>query len=166
MAALQWGEALALELPAMDEVHQEFVLLLAEVEAAGDAQLRARWDELIAHTQGHFDQEDRWMQSTRFSSSNCHSLQHKVVLQVMREGANKAAAGELAVIRSMAGELGSWFVHHAQTMDAALALHLRSAGFDPATGALAHPEALPEQVITGCGGACDGSAQPARAVPA
>ena len=166
MAVLEWSEALALELPAMDEVHQEFVLMLAEVEAADDGQLCARWDELIAHTQVHFDQEDRWMQSTRFTSTNCHSLQHKVVLQVMREGANKAAAGDLAVIRSMAGELAAWFVHHAQTMDAALALHLRSAGFDPATGALAHPEALPEQPITGCGGACDGSAERSRAVPA
>ncbi|MBD9584884.1 MULTISPECIES: hemerythrin domain-containing protein [Delftia] len=166
MAVLEWSGALALELPAMDEVHQEFVLLLAEVEAADDAQLCARWDELIAHTQVHFDQEDRWMQSTRFTSTNCHSLQHKVVLQVMREGASKAADGDLAVIRSMAGELAAWFVHHAQTMDAALALHLRSAGFDPATGSLAHPEALPEQPITGCGGACDGSADRARAVPA
>lgn len=93
MAVLEWSGALALELPAMDEVHQEFVLLLAEVEAADDAQLCVRWDELIAHTQVHFDQEDRWMQSTRFTSTNCHSLQHKVVLQVMREGAAKAAAG-------------------------------------------------------------------------
>ena len=85
MAVLEWSEALALELPAMDEVHQEFVLMLAEVEAADDGQLCARWDELIAHTQVHFDQEDRWMQSTRFTSTNCHSLQHKVVLQVMRD---------------------------------------------------------------------------------
>src|SRR2546427_9091300 len=85
MAVLEWSGALALELPAMDEVHQEFVLLLAEVEAADDAQLCARWDELIAHTQVHFDQEDRWMQSTRFTSTNCHSLQHKVVMQVRSE---------------------------------------------------------------------------------
>lgn len=166
MAGLEWSEALALELPAMDEVHQEFVLLLAAVQEAADGQLAGRWEELISHTQMHFDQEDRWMQSTGFSSGNCHSLQHKVVLQVMREGAAKAAAGELAVIRSMASELAAWFVHHAQTMDAALALHLRSAGFDPATGALAHPEALPGQVITGCGGACDSSAGRAHAVPA
>lgn len=168
MAGLEWSGALALEMPVMDEVHQEFVLLLAEVESADDAQLCGRWDALIAHTQMHFDQEDRWMQSTGFSSGNCHSLQHKVVLQVMREGAGKAAAGELAVIRSMAGELAAWFVHHAQTMDAALALHLRSAGFDPVTGQLSHPEVLPESAITGCGGACDGSAEraPAQAVPA
>lgn len=26
------------------------------------------------------------MRSTRFSSSRCHSMQHKVILQVMREG--------------------------------------------------------------------------------
>ena len=166
MAQLEWSDALALDLPLMDDTHREFVDLLAAVDRADDAQLLSTWHALVEHTDHHFAQEDAWMASTRFASGNCHSMQHKVVLQVMREGAAKAAAGDLAVIRSMAGELAAWFVHHAQTMDAALALHLRSAGFDPATGSLAHPEALPEQPITGCGGACDGSADRARAVPA
>lgn len=158
MASLQWSSALVLDLPAMDAVHEEFVALLAQVQAAPDAQLPPLWDELIAHTQQHFDQEDRWMHATRFATGNCHSQQHKVVLQVLREGAARAQQGELAMIRQLADELGPWFSHHAQSMDAALALHLRRVGFDPATGQLLAPQALPEQLITGCGGACDGSA--------
>ena len=154
MASLEWNAALILDFPVMDEVHEEFVTLLAQVEAAGDEQLCALWDALIAHTQHHFDQEDRWMQTTGFATSNCHSQQHKVVLAVMREGAVKGEQGDLGSIRHMAGELGPWFSHHAQNMDAALALHMRSAGFDPVSGEVLMPEALPSEPITGCGGAC------------
>jgi hypothetical protein len=60
---------LILDFPVMDAVHEEFVTLLAQVEAAGDEQLCALWDELIAHTQQHFDQEDRWMQTTGFATA-------------------------------------------------------------------------------------------------
>ena len=47
-------------------------------------------------------------------------------------------------------------MHHADTMDAALAMHLQRVGFDPASGALAHPGALPADPIHGCGGATCG----------
>jgi hypothetical protein len=51
--------------------------------------------------------------------------------------------GSLAVVRQMADELAIWFPHHAQSMDAALALHLRSVGYDEQTGldcdAASHP---------------------------
>ena len=105
-------------------------------------------------------------QATRFASGNCHSMQHKVVLQVMREGAAMGARGELEPIRQMARELAVWFPQHAQAMDAALALHLRRAGFDPVTGQVHAPEALPAELIHGCGGHCHESephAEPASA---
>ncbi len=156
MAALQWSEGLALDLPLMDETHQEFVELLAAVEAAPDAQLLGAWHALVSHTADHFAREDAWMAATRFASGNCHSLQHKVVLQVLREGTAQAEAGEPAVLRRMASELALWFPQHTQTMDAALALHLRRVGFDPATGTVHAPGALPAQAIHGCGGACSG----------
>ena len=103
------------------------------------------------------------MQSTRFSSSNCHSMQHGVILQVMREGAQRGQTGELGVVRQMAHELGLWFPQHAQSMDAALALHLRRAGYDPNTGVVHAPAALPAEQIQGCGGACGGTGAPATA---
>lgn len=164
MAALEWSDALALDLPLMDETHEEFVGLLARVEHSDDAQLLARWQALIAHTEQHFGMEDQWMASTRFASGNCHSMQHKVVLQVMREGAERAGRGELQVLRMMAGELALWFPQHAQSMDAALALHLRRLGFNAATGVVNAPEALPQGLVHGCGSAsCSPSAQPVPA---
>lgn len=137
----------------MDETHHEFVELLAVVVKSPDSELLDHWQALIDHTDEHFGHEDQWMQSTHFSSSNCHAMQHKVILQVMREGEQRGLGGELDVVRQMASELGIWFPQHAQSMDAALALHLRSVGFDAATGKVHAPEALPLEMIHGCGGA-------------
>lgn len=148
---LEWSEALQLELPQMDETHREFVDLLAVVQAAADADLLTHWNTLLAHTVEHFGQEDRWMRETGYASGNCHAVQHQVVLQVMREGATRAAEGDLPLLRLIAGELAQWFPQHAQSMDAGLALHLRSVGHDPATGRIARPDALPQAEITGCG---------------
>ena len=151
---LQWSEGLALDLPLMDRTHEEMVNLLAQVGEADDTALCAAWQSLIDHTDAHFGQEDRWMQATHFASGNCHSLQHKVVLQVMREGADKAAQGELHVLRDMARELAMWILQHTQSMDAALALYLRRVGFDPETGIVSAPQEVPKELIHGCMGAC------------
>lgn len=153
MPALEWSEALTLDLPLMDDTHREFVDLLAAFDAAGEPARLAAWSTLIDHTQAHFDQEDRWMRETRFAAGNCHSVQHKVVLQVMREGLRRAEAGEPEILAMMSGELAAWFPQHAQSMDAGLALHLRSVGHDPLTGTVTRPDALPRDEISGCGSA-------------
>lgn len=161
MAHLEWSDALSLDLPLMDDTHREFVDLLALVQHAVDGQLVAAWQDLITHTDAHFGQEDRWMAATRFASSNCHSTQHKVVLQVMREGAVQALDGDLGAVRALASELALWFPQHAQSMDAALALHLRRAGYDPLTGVVSRPEDLPAGLIEGCGSSACSDAVPA-----
>lgn len=153
MAALPWSEALELGLSFMDDTHKEFVELLGRCEAAADAELPALWDALVAHTTDHFGREDEWMLATGFASGNCHGTQHKVVLHVLREGASRARAGDLAPARQMIVELAAWFPQHAQTMDAALALHLRGVGYDAATGEVREPARLPALEISGCGGA-------------
>jgi hemerythrin-like metal-binding protein len=157
MPQLPWSEALELGLDVMDDTHREFVDLLAQCEAAADDELPALWNELVQHTSEHFGREDDWMRRTGFAASNCHTTQHQVVLQVMREGAKLAANGHRGVLRGMISELAGWFPVHAQTMDAALALHLRGVGYDLHTGAIAQPQALPAQAITTCGsGGCGG----------
>ena len=154
MPGLQWSDAMKLDLPQMDSTHKEFVDLLASVPNTPDSELPALWSRLVLHTHDHFAREDQWMLQTRFSASNCHSLQHKMVLQVLKDGAVCGQAGDLGVIRQMTRELSIWFVEHANTMDAALVRHLQKVGFDPATGVVLRPEALPAEEIRGCGGSC------------
>ena len=152
MPTLVWSDQLLLGVPAMDATHQEFVALLADTEAAPDEALPAAWDALVTHTQAHFEREDGYMRATRFASGNCHTTHHKMVLDVLRQGLALGQAGDLAPIRQMAQELAVWFPQHADSMDAALAMHLQRVGFDPATGTMAHADALPAEVIHGCGG--------------
>lgn len=139
MNTLQWSDALSLDLPLMDDTHREFVDLLAHAAQAGDDNLLDAWKRLIEHTQEHFDREDQWMADTGFSATHCHTTQHHVVLQVMREGARRGQDGDLALVRQMASELALWFPQHAQSMDAALALHVRRVGYDPASGTVHMP---------------------------
>ena len=154
---VQWSPTLALDMPVMDETHEEFIGLLAAVVESPDETLLSRWAVLIDHTQDHFDREDQWMEATGFAAGNCHATQHDVILQVMREGGKRGLQGELDLVRQMAHELGLWFANHVQSMDNGLAMHLRSAGFDPVTGEISQPNALPTEQLHGCGGGTCGT---------
>jgi hemerythrin-like metal-binding protein len=140
MSRLIWSDALSLDMPVMDDGRRQLVELLGLAHEANDVSVLGRWRDLIAHTQRVFERENRWMDATGSSSCHIHSTQHKVVLQVMNEGLKSGETGELGPIRLMADELGQWFANHSQSMDAALALHLRRVGYEPATGVLSMPD--------------------------
>ena len=159
---LVWSDALDLAMPAMDEAHAEMVELIAQVQQAEDADLLTRWQTLVEHTEDHFNQENRWMTDTGFAPDNCHTTQHAVVLKVMKEGLDVGRQGVLSLIRQMAHELTVWLPHHAQTMDSGLALHLKSVGYDSASGAITTPQALPKQTIHGCSGSCNDDSDDSR----
>lgn len=125
MNTVEWSDALALDFEPMDSVHREFVDLLALAQNAPDATLPQAWAAVLAHTEQHFGREDEWMRKTRFASADNHILQHRVVLHLLREGLALAQTGQMAAVREMAGELGAWFAKHTQSLDAALALHMR-----------------------------------------
>lgn len=126
MNTLEWSDALLLEFEPMDAVHREFVDLLAKAQRASDTELPQAWAAVVTHTEQHFGREDEWMRKTRFASAGNHILQHRVVLHVLREGLAMARDGQMGAVREMAGELGVWFAKHTQSLDAALALHMRS----------------------------------------
>ena len=150
MPSLPWSQELELGVPAMDRVHREFVRLLALAKASSDAALPAAWQALIDHTQDQFEQEDEWMRASCFPDAKCHSIQHRVILRVLREGAARAAEGNLTSLRLMTRELAIWFPQHLQTLDMPLATHLLRMAFDPATGETRRPEVATESC--GCGG--------------
>lgn len=154
--SMPWSEDYTLNHPVMDDTHHEFVDLLNTVLQSSDPQLLSAWEVLVDHTQEHFDREDRWMLATGFTADNCHASQHRIILQILREGTTRGRMGDLHVPRQMARELTVWFPQHAQAMDAALAAHLQEVGFDTRTGTLTRPQALPLQSIEGCGGSSCG----------
>jgi hemerythrin-like metal-binding protein len=154
MTLLAWTDELANQHPQMDATHQEFVQLLNELEAArvaGDGDVIARYDALVEHTVEHFAQEDRWMAATGFTPENCHSNQHKQVLDLLREVRRRVVdEGQDELIPRLLPELATWFEQHAQSMDAALIFHMGEVGFDAASGQIERP-IQPEVAISGCG---------------
>jgi hemerythrin-like metal-binding protein len=125
METVEWSEALQLDFAPMDTAHRTLVDLLAQAQTATDETLPTAWAALLAHMEEEFAEEDLWMRATHFASASNHLLQHHVVLNLLREGAAMARSGQMAPVREMANELGAWFIKHTQSMDAALALHMR-----------------------------------------
>ena len=140
MQQIEWTDTLVLGLAPMDETHQEFVACYNALAAAGEADFLARFDAFIAHTVAHFEQENAWMAAVNFPG--CHKAEHDRVLSVVRDVRKRAAEGDMALARRLVEELPPWFESHASGMDAALAFHLETIGFDTATGRIAHPEKL------------------------
>jgi hemerythrin len=157
MSALAWSDELSVSQPVMDATHREFIDLLAVADAAlgGEpAPLIACFAQLVDHTVEHFAQEDRWMAATGFAPENCHGFQHKAVLDVMVECLKRAREqADLEPLSIAVKELAIWFPQHARMMDAALADHMASLGYDPVSGERQVLELEGAAPITGCGGA-------------
>jgi hemerythrin len=118
-------DALWLAFKPMDSMNQEWMALLTCALAATDEELVQAWSDLVQHAAAHFDTEDVWMRRTGYGHAEAHALEHRVVLHLLREGLAGARMGDLAPVRQMARELGVWFKRHTQSLDAALALHMR-----------------------------------------
>jgi hemerythrin-like metal-binding protein len=137
MTTLAWTDNLVLNQPTLDATHQEFIEHLNAFGAALDEGIDAlpAYHALLTHTEAHFAMEEDWMARCGFEPQNCHSSQHAMVLNVMREALRYATElndrEPLAILRT---ELAGWFPQHAEMMDAALVFTMEQRGFNPATG--------------------------------
>lgn len=135
----------------MDETHDEFLAMLDDLRATDAAEQLPVLERLIAHTEAHFAQEERWLQAVGFSAQNCHAMQHGAVLTTLREVQQRALKGDLALIAHMVDALAEWFPQHAASMDAGLAQHMREAGYDSAREAFSGERAFAPANPGGCG---------------
>ena len=148
---LVWSEALHTGDARMDATHQEMVELLARLRALPPEQQLAPYRELVTHTTEHFAQEDRWMLASGFTADNCHSLQHKSVLDTLLAVEAHFHQGDRSIITRMAEALAEWLPLHAQSMDAGLAQHLQALQFDTQTETLPDPTKVRPASMSGCG---------------
>jgi len=120
--AFGWTDAYLVGMPAMDDTHREFVEHVNALFKATDAGMAACLAALIAHSEGHFSQEQDWMQQTAFPATECHTNEHNAVLTSMREVlAYMEGGGDPNEARRLAIELTRWFPSHTDYLDASLA---------------------------------------------
>lgn len=157
MTTLAWTDTLVLNQPTLDHTHQEFVEHLNAFGAALDAGVDAlpAYHALLAHTEAHFAMEEDWMARCGFEPQNCHSSQHAMVLNVMREALRYATElNDREPLNILRTELAGWFPQHAEMMDAALVFTMEQRGFDPVTGECREPATAGEAHSCGSGGGC------------
>ena len=137
MSTLPRSDKLDLNQPTLDSTHQEFVDHLNAFGTALDAGIDTlpAYHALLAHTEAHFAMEEDWMARCGFEPQNCHSGQHAMVLNVMREALRYATElNDREPLNILRTELAGWFPQHAEMMDAALVFTMEQRGFDPVTG--------------------------------
>lgn len=115
-AARNMNDKFLLGFDAMDEVHGEFLQLVAALVAATDEQLKSALATIAAHLELHFELEDGWMTQTEFPPRECHIDEHAAVMKSVRDVQGMLVAGEedgFATARALAMALEDWFPGHA-----------------------------------------------------
>lgn len=148
---MPWTDSLRTGDARMDETHQEFVDMINQILAIPEDQQLPVYKAFLKHTVEHFSQEERWMLATGFSADNCHAEHHATILETMRVVEAHYLDSDTTIITRMAEALAEWFPGHANSMDAGLAAHLKSVGFDSVTETLAVPSAIKNVIMSGCG---------------
>ena len=148
---MPWTDSLHTGDARMDETHQEFVDMINQILATPEDQQLPVYKAFLNHTVEHFAQEERWMLATGFSADNCHAEHHATILETMRVVEAHSLDSDTTIITRMAEALAEWFPGHANSMDAGLAAHLKSVGFNSESETLADPSAIQTVTMSGCG---------------
>ncbi|WP_321449684.1 hemerythrin domain-containing protein [uncultured Cohaesibacter sp.] len=129
MTLIEWEEGRHLVgVDEMDSVHQEFTLIVNRLGETQDPSIfKSLFIQLLEHTQEHFALEDQLMEETGFRGFDEHREEHERVLKQMHYINEKVQAGNLDFGRAFVEDLPRWFDLHADTMDNALAVHLKAA---------------------------------------
>ncbi|ALG67417.1 bacteriohemerythrin [Beggiatoa leptomitoformis] len=126
MPLMDWNDSYFLDLPLLDETHQEFVALVNKVHDASNAEFKALFAELLQHTQAHFDKENALMIESKFSQLGEHNAEHQRVLNELKQFQQRVDKGMISFGRAyIKDRLPDWFALHTKTMDSALAMYLQ-----------------------------------------
>ncbi|AZY48157.1 hemerythrin domain-containing protein [Bordetella avium] len=119
---MEWHTDLELGYAPMDDIHEEFVDIVARLQAAPDDRLAELLAELHLHLASHFGQENAWMEETAFPPRDCHIGEHDAVLKSVKDVRLLLAdQGNTRICRELVAALADWFPGHAAHLDSALA---------------------------------------------
>lgn len=108
----------------IDRHHTDFIEALNAIATVPGEQLMQALEHLIAHCEAHFAFENDQMQASQFPPASCHTGEHEMVLETVREVRRRVVAGNPKIAASLGPALSEWFSNHVQSMDAVLALYL------------------------------------------
>jgi len=119
-----FGRGLLVHMPEIDTLHGEFVDLVNALGRSTDEAFPPLFQELVRHTEGHFDFENKQMRRKRYPLMTTHRAEHDRVLGEMRRINDEVKRGEFETARYYLTELPAWFRLHVLSMDCALSTFL------------------------------------------
>lgn len=112
---------------SMDNTHQEFLNLIAQLKAADKTLFKSQFEAFLAHTRQHFEHEQKLMSDSGFPAANEHNSEHLRVLAELDAFNRQVQRGSQILARAWINQQAlEWFKLHLSTMDSALASHLLS----------------------------------------
>ena len=119
----------ALGVAEMDATHAEFLALVAMLAESDDSDYAALFQKLLDHCRLHFLNEGRLMRIARFPALAEHEAEHHRIYADLVQMQRAVRRGRLLLPRAFVRQgLTEWFALHLNSMDAALAAHLKRTG--------------------------------------
>lgn len=119
-----FGHGLLVHMEEIDTLHGEFVDLVNALAASTDDTFPSIFQQMLTHTEGHFEFENVQMKRKRYPSASTHLAEHDRVLSEMRQINEGVKLGQIEGARSYLSELPAWFRLHVLSMDCALSAFL------------------------------------------
>lgn len=127
MALMENTPALLTGNTDIDHDHSEFIDLLNQADAAGNAEFPALFQALYEHTERHFERENQLMADSGYSGIADHKAEHQRVLGEFKQFKSRVDKGLVVFGRNFVKErLPQWLKLHITTMDLALVAHLNA----------------------------------------
>jgi hemerythrin len=131
MPLFQWSDSNTVYLPEIDAEHRNLVLIAAELHKTLLARttaekFRAVLRNLLAHTERHFQHEERLMREVNYPSYEWHKRQHDTVRNRAKSLARRIAGGDSDAPMLLLEFLAAWLKDHISLTDRMMAAYLRN----------------------------------------
>lgn len=131
MALFRWNDSYAVYLPEIDAEHRSLFQIAADLHKALLARgrpekFRATLRNLLAHTEEHFQHEERLMRAVNYPSFDWHKRQHDTVRKNAKALARRMMSGDTDAPMLLLEFLDGWIKDHIRLTDRMMSAYLRN----------------------------------------
>ena len=131
MPLFKWSESSVIYLPEIDAEHRCLFQIAGELEKALQGRttpekFRAMLRNLLAHTEEHFQHEERLMREVRYPSIEWHRRQHDHARKQTKTMVRRIARGDNDAPSLLLEFLAGWLQDHMSLTDRMMASYLRN----------------------------------------
>ena len=131
MRPFKWSKANAVFVPEIDAEHRTIFRLGEELQQALLAgaplpEVLTVFRELTAHSEEHFQHEERLMRSTRYPILEWHKQQHDTVRKRLKQFGPGVEAGDMEAADQLVEFIAGWLRDHTRLADRMMGAFVRN----------------------------------------